>query len=70
MRYDFIIWSSSYIYTVAGARMPQNSSGEHKISTCKRIAKEIVPDLYAMDPTVAGERIRAKIGWYVLVPLA
>ncbi|PIL25120.1 hypothetical protein GSI_13009 [Ganoderma sinense ZZ0214-1] len=44
-----------------GGRAEKNSSAEHKISVCKRIAEAIVPALYSKDATVAGERVRSKI---------
>ncbi|KAI1791040.1 hypothetical protein LXA43DRAFT_889863 [Ganoderma leucocontextum] len=44
-----------------GKKSDENSSPEHKISVCKRIAKAIVLNLYSLNATVAGERVRSKI---------
>ncbi|KAL1945887.1 hypothetical protein VTO73DRAFT_1889 [Trametes versicolor] len=44
-----------------GKRGDQNSPAEHKISVAKSIAAAVVPDLYALDATVAGDRVKSKI---------
>ncbi|KAI0687306.1 hypothetical protein C8Q76DRAFT_635374 [Earliella scabrosa] len=44
-----------------GKQGNENSSSEHKISVCKRIAEVIIPDTFAINATTAAERVRSKI---------
>ncbi|KAJ8516128.1 hypothetical protein ONZ45_g6525 [Pleurotus djamor] len=48
---------------VVGKRSKERIDGEGKIHACRRMGKELVPELYAISATVIGERIKGKVTW-------
>ncbi|GLB45646.1 hypothetical protein LshimejAT787_2500380 [Lyophyllum shimeji] len=39
----------------------ENTSGETKVTVFKRIGEKILPELFAVDPTVIGDRVKSKV---------
>ncbi len=61
MRYALTLVSLTPLLDMCGNDVLKNSSSEHKISVCKRIAERVIPAVYALNGTAAGERVKSKI---------